>query len=244
MNGPLDVTILRSKEVPENMIKENLKENTENLISDSPIQSSMGMIENVSLETLKAQNESILNQKFRELAPSRPFYEHHLGRLKWMDKFENKLSNVDGFQATKMKTLSKNPDSARGSFAELARANRIDDAGLRVKAIGKQVETSIGKTDVDIWAINSKGENIWIENKDVQKISMTEDTKLKIDKMAEGNKDVVDDMKGNVIHFDKAVFVNNHSISDDAIEYAKSKGIHIKENMDGWAFKRYISNFL
>lgn len=224
-------------------LREFLKETPEMQIKESPVQNMMGTIKDGALESLKLQNEISLNNKFAESAPHKPLYENHPGRLQLINKYENSIGNVDGYQMTKIKTLSENVDSARGNFAELVRAFRTKEAGLDVIAIGKDIRTSLGKTDIDILARNKQGENIWIENKDVKNISLTEDIKLKIDKMAEGLEKGVRDFNGNSINVDKAIFVNSKKISQSVIDYASSKGIHIKQHMDGRVFQKYVSNF-
>jgi len=247
MAEPISISIAAAKTVkaaatPREVLTESLKETAETAIKETPVQSVMTEIENSSLETLKAQNEGSLTDRFNELAPKSPLYENNPSRLNWMERFEKALKGTDGFERTKMKTLSANADSARGSFAELARAYRANKAGLEVEAIGKNIKTEIGKTDIDVLIANKKGERLWIENKDVKNISLTDDFKIKIDKMSQGLKEGVTDNSGNHIKIDKAVFVNNKNISQNAIEYAKSKGIHIKENMAGRAFQKYIQN--
>ena len=221
----------------------NVKEFRETKATINPLEYSLGTIENQSMDSLKIENKLTLKERFNELAPKSPLYENNHSRLNWMERFEKELNDTDGFEVTKMKTLSANVDSARGSFGELARAFRIDQAGLEVKAIGKDIITELGRTDIDILANNMRGESIWIENKDVKKISLSDDFKTKIDKIANGLNEGVEDKYNNRIEINKAIFVNKGEITQNAIEYARSKGIHIKEKMDGFKFLQYIKNF-
>lgn len=167
-------------------------------------------------------------------------YENDPQQLKWIQKYDNTIGEVPGYSEAKNRTLSKNIDSARGAFAELVRAYRVQESGLTVKGIGKEVHTNFGKTDIDILAEAKDGRNIWIENKDVKNILCDKDFGLKIAKMEDGLKNGVVDREGNKTKIDEAVFVNYQNISSEAIEYAKSKGSHIKDNMDGRAFRTYI----
>jgi len=220
----------------------SVNEIAEMKINEAPVENRIDTIENCSIESIESNNEFSIEQKFIEESPTRPLYENKPNLLNWMNKFETTLKDVPGFIECKMKTLSYNIDSARGSFAELARAFRLKEAGIDVKEIGKKVETNLGKTDIDILVKNIKGENIWIENKDVKNISLTNESKLKIDKMADGIKSGVKDTSGEIVKIDKAIFVNNKNISENLSNYAKSQGIHIKENMNAKIFPKYFNN--
>lgn len=229
-----------SKEAIKEIVKETIKEIDKETIKDfseSSINKIYETVRNQSLESLKAKNESILN----DIATKRPLYNENPSKLKWIEKFDKVLGDVDGYLQTKMKTLSLNESSARGHFAELVRAYRAHRAGLEVKALNKSVETSLGRTDIDIWLKNSKGENIWIENKDSQNLLLNEKTKTQIDKMNEGLEKGVK-IDGENVRFDKNLFINNQEIPSNLKEYSESKKIHCKEKMDGRVFEKYIKN--
>lgn len=222
------------------IIESGLKEGFETTLRSGGLENQISIIKNQNLESCKVLRETFLEERFEKLKFSSPLYENHLQRLKWIEKFDNVIGEVPGYLETRVKTLSENVHSARGSFAELARAYRIQESGLSVKGIGKDVHTNFGKTDIDILAESKDGRNIWIENKDVQNISCDKDFGLKIAKMEDGLKNGVVDKEGNKIKIDEAIFVNKGNITQEAIEYAKSKGIHIKDKMDGRAFQKYI----
>lgn len=222
------------------ILESGLKEGFETTLRDGGLESQINIIRNQNLEGLEAQNKAFLEERFEKSKLSAPLYENYPQRLKWIDKCDNTIGEVPGYLKTRGKTLSENVHSARGAFAELARAYRIQESGLSLKGIGKEVHTSFGKTDIDICAETKDGRNIWVENKDVKNISCNKDFGLKIAKMEDGLKNGIVDKDGNKIKFDEAVFVNKGNISQEAIEYAKSKGIHIKDNMDGRAFRVYI----
>ncbi len=230
-------TIAVSKEA---ILESGIKEGFETVLKDGGLESQINIIRNRNLEGIEAHNKAFLEERFEKLKVSAPLYENHPQRLKWIEKFDNAIGKVPGYLETRGKTLSENVHSARGAFAELARANKIQEAGLDLKGIGKEVHTNFGKTDIDILAESKNGRNIWIENKDVENISRDKDFGLKIAKMEDGLKNGAIDKEGNRIKIDDALFVNKGNISQEAIEYAKSRGIHIKENMDNRAFKVYI----
>lgn len=222
------------------IVESGLKEGIETTLKDGGLENQINIIRNQNLEGLETLNKAFLEERFEKLKLSSPLYENHPQRLKWTEKFDNTIGEVPGYLETRGKTLSENVHSARGAFAELARAHRIQESGLSVKEIGRDVHTSFGKTDIDILAESKDGRNIWIENKDVENISCDKNFGLKIAKMEDGLKNGVVDKEGNKIKIDEAIFVNKGNISQEAIEYAKSKGIHIKDNMDGRAFQVYI----
>ena len=223
------------------ILESGLKEGFETTLRNGGLENQINVIRNQNLDGLEARNKIFLEERFEKLKLSAPLYENDPQHLKWIEKYDNTIGEVPGYVEAKNRTLSKNNDSARGALAELARAYRTQEAGLSLKGIGKEVHTSFGKTDMDIFAESKDGRNIWIENKDVQNISRDKDFGLKIAKMEDGLKKGVVDKEGIKIKIDEALFVNNGNISQEAIEDAKSKGIHIKDKMDGGrAFQVYI----
>ena len=224
------------------VVKEAIKETAESTIKESVVKESLSTIENTSLEALKTQNEAALRSRFDELAPKNPLYENNPSRLSWINRFDKVLNGVDGYESVKMKTLSANIDSARGNFAEIVRAYRLVNAGYEVKAIGKNVITNLGKTDIDVLAYKD-GKSYWVENKDVSsRMPLSKENALKLEKISDGLKNGVTDFHGNEIKIDKAVFVNKGEIGSSLIEKARSLDIHIKEKMDARDFQRYMQN--
>jgi len=195
----------------------------------------------VNTKRLEVSERIRLNHRFEREVAVASFYRNNPSRIEFMDRFEGALGNVDGFVQLKAKTLSDNISSARGYFSELVRAYRIQQAGLQVVALDKLVDTGKGKTDIDILVKRKDGTYIWIENKDVKEISKNEDFRAKIDKMASGLQNGVE-INGHTLKISKAVFVNQGKISPEALDYARSKNIIIKEKMSASKeFSEYIT---
>jgi len=134
--------------------------------------------------------------------------------------FIEKLGRIPGALENLELLSVKNEYVNKGRFAELVRAYFLEQSGFKVEAIGQIVETSLGKTDIDILL----KDGTWIENKQVQEISADQKFKDKIDKMSAA---VKDGMEVNGIKIKRAVFMNQGKLSKNAIEYAIDKGIPI-----------------
>ena len=100
---------------------------------------------------------------------------------------------------------------------------------------------SAQKTDIDLYAEAPGGKRVIFENKDV-KLGITLD-KSTIRKMDLFSGDLYD-YNGDKINKDAAVFINSKGISKEALSYAKEKGLHPIENMDGKAREEYYKNFI
>lgn len=180
-------------------------------------------------------------KKFESTAADKPLYKDNPERMRLIQKqVEPALKNVVGFKPVLEKTLSKNPDSARGFFAELINAQRAHNAKLEVLEMDKTAYSEAGdKTDIDLYVKTQGGKTIVIENKDCRTgISLTKDFKRKIDLMS---KDLYD-KNGNIIPKDASLFINNGPITANAKQYALERNVHIKDNMDGRVRQRYYGN--
>lgn len=182
-------------------------------------------------------------RNFESNAMDKPLYRDNSERMRLIQKqIYPVLKGVAGFKQVLERTLSKNPDSARGFLAELVNARRAHRAGLEVLEMDKTAFSDAGeKTDIDLYAKTPGGNYIVIENKDCRSgISLTEDFKREIDLTM---KTLVDN-NGKIIRKDASVYLNNGPITDNAKQYAKERNVHIKENMNGRARERYYKNLI
>ncbi len=150
--------------------------------------------------------------------------------------FIEKLGRIPGALENLELLSVKNEYVNKGRFAELVRAYFLEQAGYKVEAIGQIVETSLGKTDIDILL----KDGTWIENKQVQEISADQKFKDKIDKMAAA---VKEELEVNGIKIKRAIFLNQGKISQNAIEHAIEKGIPIFRDLS-YADAPHILNIL
>lgn len=147
-------------------------------------------------------------------------------RFRGIEKMANSLADVPGVEKNLKIMAGKNYQAGRGAYTELGAAKAFKEAGHNVVSIGKVVTIpNLGKTDIDILTKSGK----WIEKKHVQKISLNDEFRTKIDKMAEAVKTKLEVGIGDdtLIQIKDAIFVNSKKISPRAIEYAEGKGVKI-----------------
>ena len=159
-------------------------------------------------------------KEFKELVENSNYLQDKDFTEEEIDVFIKKLGLIPGAEKNLELLSVDNKYVNKGRYSELVRAFYLEEAGYKVEAIGKIVNTDIGKTDIDILL----KDGTWIENKHVQDISADQKFKDKIDKMALA---VKEGKEVNGIKIKRAIFINQGKINNNAIQYAISKGIPI-----------------
>lgn len=226
-------------------IKENIELNVsfrQNQMTDKEIAQSESFKMEKDTDIREIEHKDYIDN-FESNAMDKPLYRDNSERMRLIQKqIYPVLKGVTGFKQVLERTLSKNPDSARGFLAELVNARRAHRAGLEVLEMDKTAFSDAEEqTDVDLYTKTPGGNYIAIENKDCRSgISLTKDFKREIDLLSN---DIYDNDR-KIIPKIASVFINNGPITDNAKRYAKERNVHIKENMNGRARERYYKNLI
>lgn len=225
------------------MTEKNIEQNRsliETLIVTREVMQGEALRPEKSVEVEEINHEERI-KTFKSIAVEKPFYRENPDKMELLLKeIHPALKNVKKFYDVLWKTTSENVDSARGFFAELETALEAYKAEFKVLELDKTIYSEDGRrTDLDILLETPAGKHIAIENKDCKSgISKTQDFMREIDILSQD----FYDSNGKLISINAAVFINNGSISENAMQYAKERNVHIKENMDGPAKLEYLKN--